>query len=149
MIRWRKPPILPPCEYALAAASSRRRIASIWRYSGASSSTVVATSSTGSSGSTRTESGVVMEAVTTARPYPKRGGHATCPCDLVVQHASDQRCIPRRTICLACPVRSLEQIELGMRGRGVDRRDVTGAALAAELDRPVALGELVDGEQTF
>src|ERR1044071_2672833 len=67
MIRWRKPPILPPCEYALAAASSIRRIASIWRYSGASSSTVV--SSAESSGSMRTDSGVVMGAVTTPRPY--------------------------------------------------------------------------------
>src|SRR3954463_6109044 len=104
MIRWRKPPILP-CEYAFADASSRRRIASIWRYNGASSSTVVSTSSDGSSGSTRTDSGVDMDAVTTPRPYPKVRGVAT---------------------------RLLEDIELCGAARGVDRADICGAALDPE-----------------
>src|SRR5438105_8468995 len=63
MMRWRKPPILP-CEYALAAASSMRRIASICRYSGASSAAVVCVVD-GSSASIRFESGVDMDAVTT------------------------------------------------------------------------------------
>src|SRR5215475_11028825 len=119
MIRWRKPPILPPCEYALAAASSIRRIASIWRYSGASSSTVV--SRTDSSGSIRTDSGVVMGAVTTPRPYqsapalrpaganfdqPPRPGS----CRIPEKPEEDDRAPDRRRRT----VRLLEQIELGL-----------------------------------
>src|SRR3954465_13208322 len=166
MIRWRKPPILPPCEYALAAASSIRRIASIWRYSGASSSTVV--SSAASSGSMRTDSGVVMGAVTTPRPYQSapplrpaganfdQPGSGQPDLGAVGSLKNRRRCVGTPgnssldgTVHRPVTARSLEQIEAGLRAHRVDRQPGAGAALDAELDLLVALGELVNEERSL
>src|SRR4051812_46565140 len=152
MIRWRKPPILPPCEYALAAASSIRRIASIWRYSGASSSTVV--SSATSSGSMRTDSGVVMGAVTTPRPYQSAPALRPAGANFDQPGSGQPTLGAVGSLITARPeirpaMRSLEQVERGLCAGRVDRQQGAGAALDAELDLLVALGQLVNEERSL
>src|SRR5688500_6654883 len=121
MMRCKKPPILP-VEYAFADASSMRRIASIWRYKGASSSVVVSTYSGGSSCSIRLLSGVVMDAVTTGRTIPAAGRARSIYRGLVAE------------------------VELDDAGR-TDRLRLGKPVLFAELDERVAARQLVHEER--
>src|SRR5262245_21187954 len=131
MIRCKKPPTLP-WEYAFAAASSILRIASIWRYSGASSSVVVCTTPESSAGSIRLESGVVMVAVTTAQTIP------TGACGRYPSTSRSSEVLR--------PEKQVEHRDPGLR---IDRRGVVGrTTVAAELDLDEAVRKLVDVELT-